>query len=166
MELLSEETLKLQGWSLFSNIERPHAAIVMRDPIDTVIKGVRYQVVPVQEENGAVIFHKFIFETWCYKARGPIRHHTFLSFVLQNRQKYDARVARYVSDLKIMNKNFCNDERLTLSALKCAAFVIDQINFNEHFDVLHALQRFSLIRKEDMRFYAFDCDDKEKYVSF
>ena len=153
MQLMQEEKINLQGWALFSNIERPHAALVMRDSINSAIKGVRYQIIPAQnvgdEKDVAPSHHKFIFETWNYKARGAIQHQTFLSFYLQNRQRYDTRVLSHVHELKVLNRHYKENERLVLAALKCAASVIDHINYAEHFDVYHMLQSYQLIEEHE-----------------
>ena len=167
MERLKADTLNLQGWSIFSNIERPHAAIVMRDPLDAVIKGVRYQIIPIQEnETAPVTAHKFLFETWCYQARGPIHHQTLMSFTLRNRVRYDTKVVKYIQDLRVLNKNLVQEERAIMAALKCAASVIDRINFNEHFDVFHVLERHGLVNRKDSQGYLSDCPCKSSNVSF
>ena len=165
MKVLKEEKVSLQGWSLFSNIERPHAAIIMRDPLDAVIKGVRYQVVPVETQTNDIA-HKFLFETWSYKARGAIEHQNFMSFLLKNRQKYDTKIVRYVQDLKILNRHGNRDEKYSLETLKCAACIIDHINFNEHFDVYHMLQSFGLIGQEEFLSISLSTAESEKISSF
>lgn len=165
MKLLKEEKVHLQGWSIFSNIERPHAAIIMRDPIDAVIKGVRYQIIPA-EENGNVNAHKFTFETWAYKARGPIEHQTFLSFYLRNRFRYDPKVAKYMSHLRVLNKHLNETEANVLATVKFASAVIDHINFDEHFDVYHMLSAFKLIAEEDYISTRATAIEAEKMTSY
>lgn len=165
MKLLKEEKVNLQGWSVFSNMERPHAAIIMRDPIDAVIKGVRYQIIPV-EEDGKISSHKFIFETWAYKARGAIEHQTFASFYLRNRPRYDTKVSRYLDDLRILNKHMEETEANCLAALKFSKAVIDHINYDEHFDVYHALESFGLIEHEDALAKRINAVEKERLISY
>ncbi len=165
MKLLKEKEVNLQGWSVFSNIERPHAAIIMRDPIDAVIKGVRYQIIPV-ESDGKNTTHKFIFETWIYKARGAIEHHTFASFCLTNRPRYDTKVSKYINDLRILNRRVEKTENASTSVIKFAKFVIDHITYDEHFDVYHALENFGLIEHEDAVVARMPTSYKEEMVSY
>ncbi len=147
MKLLKDEKTDLRGWSIFSNLERPDGALVMRDTIDSVIKGVRFQIVPIMDED-RISHHKFTFEMWTYKARGAIEHQTFLSFNLKNRHRYDTRIAKYMSDLRVFNCHQRENEDGVVNALKCAASIIEHVNFNEHFDVCHMLQAFKLIERE------------------
>ena len=139
-----EEKTDIQGWSLFSHIERPHAAMVMRDPLDLIIRGVRYQITDSLLQDTSGKEYCFSFESWCYKARGPIKHQNVLSFALKDRQDHDPRVSKYLSNLRVFNRPVEMQEDHALSALKAAARIIEHIQLNQNFDVFQILQKYNL----------------------
>ena len=135
----------IQGWSVLSNIERSNGAMVMRDPIARVIRGVRYQILSHKDQQSQAQTHDFSFEGWCYKARGPIEHRSFLKFKLKDRFTFGLTICDYLSDLRILNKPLDTSEKNCFAVLKASAEIINAINTNDHLDISALLKKYGLI---------------------
>jgi hypothetical protein len=140
--LLLDKELLVQGWSVFSHVQRTSGAMVVRDPIDLSIKGIRYQITRDDKDNQGI--NHFSFEDWCYKARGSIIHRNIFSFNLHDRCSAQGRLEDHVSQIKVMSKLQLIDSDKVFSVLKCAARIIENIDRNQHFDAFHVMQKYGL----------------------
>jgi hypothetical protein len=159
LDKLTNDISAPSGWAVFNHIKRPHAALVTKDPISHLLKGVRYQVTP-QDIEGALYQKKYIFsiEGWCYPARGPIRHHTLLSFELMERNYPDPRLSHYVSKLRMFNRPLAAEDRKCSSAIRYAAEAIRNIDQGIYFDWMNNLERFGLLDDQLLKSMQLCCN--------
>jgi hypothetical protein len=165
----SGEIKKPQGWSVFSHLTKPSAAFVQRDPLDRILKGLRYQVdiSTPNEPKKAHIYH-FTFEAWCYAARGAVNHQTLLSFDLSERLYPDPRVQNYIQNLRVFNRPFQDQDIKCFAALRYASELIRRINHKQPVDTLELMRHFGLAEDESRYDYPCLCrklsDDQDKVL--
>lgn len=150
--MLSKDLKKIKaplGWAILGHLRKSYDAHVMRDPFDNLIKGIRYHVTASNSDDElSSKKYQFSVEAWCYQARGSIQHQTILSFSLRERLFRDSQLENYVSNIRVFNRPYENEEEVCLNVLKFAADVIANVDSEAYFDWLSRMQHLGLLQKD------------------